>query len=160
MSAYLVPEKQISVLSKWYIANTNPSDRHCYNLLTSENITPKNSEDLAQVLATANIDSVNARYSDVMVIDPISDKKYIKDCMKGAEIRSIGGGIFRHDPDMDMEAASIWNLCENLDYQSCEVNDWVERDAYWLICMIKDRAAILGMRTREAKMTWGWVDAA
>ncbi len=162
MSAYLVPEKQISVLSKWYIANTKPSDRHCYNLLTSENITPKNSEDLAQVLATANIDSVNARYSDVMGIDPVSDKKYIKDCMKGAEIKVIHGGVIVwHDPDMEgIDAASIWNLCENLDYQSCEVDEWVEWDAYWLICMIKNRAAVLGMRTREAKMTWGWVDAA
>ena len=162
MSSYLVPEKQISVLSKWYIANTKPSDRHCYNLLTDANITPKSSEDLAQVLAIANIDSVNARYSDSSPVDPISDKKYIKDCMKGAEIKVIHGGVIVwHDPDMEgIDAASIWNLCENLDYQSCEVDEWVEWDAYWLICMIKNRAAKLGMRTREAKMTWGWVDAA
>lgn len=158
MSCYLVPEKQIIALSKWYFTNTQQSDRHCYNLLSEHRITPKSSEELAEVLARANVSSFNARYSEN---HPKSDGMYIKDCMTGAKIKSIGGGmIIMHDPDMDIDAASIWNLCDNLAYQSCEVDDWVKTDAYWLICMIKDRAATKGMRTSQAKMTWGWEDVA
>lgn len=154
MSAYLVPEKQIAVISKWYFTNTKLSDRHCYNPITNTSIKPKSSEELARVLATANILSINARYSED--VDP-TDSQYIEDCMIDAKIKTIGGGMMIiHDSDMDIDAASVWNLCCNLDYQSCEVDDWVESDAYWLIRMIKDRAAEKGMNTHSAKMTWGW----
>lgn len=155
MSCYLVPTKQISVLSKWYITNTHASDRHCYNLSTDVRITPKTSEELAEVLAMANVSSINARYSKN---DSARDAQYIKDCIKGAEIKVIHGGVIVwHDPDMEkIDVASIWNLCENLDYQSCEVEDWVKTDAFWLIRMIKDRATQIKMRTSEAKMRFGW----
>ena len=152
MSAYLVPEKQIAVISKWYFTNTKLSDRHCYNPITNTSIKPKSSEELARVLATANILSINARYSE-----DSEGSQYIEDCMIDAKIKTIGGGMMIiHDSDMDIDAASVWNLCCNLVYQSCEVDDWVESDAYWLIRMIKDRAAEKGMNTHSAKMTWGW----
>lgn len=156
MSAYLVPEKQIAVISKWYFTNTKLSDRHCYNPITNTSIKPKSSEELARVLATANILSINARYSE-----DSEGSQYIEDCMIDAKIKTIGGGMMIiHDSDMDIDAASVWNLCCNLVYQSCEVDDWVESDAYWLIRMIKDRAAEKGMSTSTAKMTWGWDEEA
>jgi hypothetical protein len=158
MSAYLVPEKQIAAISKWYFTNTKFSDRHCYNVLTDTRIELKESEELAMELAIANVMSINSRYSEN---NTTRDTQYIKDCMTAAEIETIGGGMMIvHDPDMDISAASIWNLCCNLNYQSCEVDDWIRSDAYWLIRAIKDRAAEKGMNTHSARMTWGWVDAA
>ena len=158
MSAYLVPEKQIAVISKWYFTNTKLSARHCYNPITNTLIKPKSSAELARVLATANVLSINARYPEDSDPDGI---QYIEHCMKDAKIKTIGGGmIIVHDSDMDIDAASVWNLCCNLDYQSCEVDDWVESDAYWLIRMIKDRAAEKGMNTHSAKMTLGWDEEA
>ena len=154
MSAYLVPEKQISVLSKWYFTNSSVRERFCYNQLSDRSIAPKSSEELAKVLAVANMESINARYDEGS--DPTTSP-YVSACMKDAEIKSMGGGIIIiHDPDMDIDAASVWNLCQNLEYQSCEVDDWIKTDAYWLIRMIKDRAAEKGLRTSQAKMTWGW----
>jgi hypothetical protein len=157
MSAYLVNPKEIGVISKWYITNTKFSDRHCYNVLTDTRIELKESEELAMILAIANVISINARYSEN---NTPKDAQYIKSCMTAAEIESIGGGmIVVHDPDMDISAASIWNLCCHLNYQSCEVDDWIHSDAYWLIRTIKDRAAEKGMNTHSAKMTWGWEEA-
>jgi len=157
MSAYLVNPKEIGVISKWYITNTKFSDRHCYNVLTDTRIELKKSEELAMILAIANVISINARYSEN---NTPKDAQYIKSCMTAAEIESIGGGmIVVHDPDMDISAASIWNLCCHLNYQSCEVDDWIHSDAYWLIRTIKDRAAEKGMNTHSAKMTWGWEEA-
>jgi len=160
MSAYLVPEKQIAAITKWYFMNTKPTDRRIYNMITDRPITTQTSNQLATILAQANVDSLTARYGDGLFDAEGNDKLFIEQCADLATIEKIGGVMTVHDPDCEIDPASMWNLCCNLDYQNCEVEDWEHTDAYWIIRKIMDRAAEKGLRTSQARMTWGWDETA
>ena len=164
MSAYLVPEKQIAVIARWFYENTRPDYREAYNLVTSKRIRFKQVSEIATILAQANVDSFIARYEG-RHISQQEHELYIKECAERShyphKVGMVDGKpMVIHDPSFDIDPASVWNLCSNLGYQSCEVNDWVCTDAYWIIHAIQNRAAELGMKTDSARMTWGWVDAA
>ena len=163
MSAYIVPEKQIAVIARWFYENTRPDYREAYNLVTSTRILFKQVSEIATILAQANVDSVATRYDHGLTTEA-EDRLYVKECAEMSKPKVMqhgaGGILLTRDPSFDIDPASVWNLCSNLGYQSCEVNDWVCTDAYWIIHAIQNRAAELGMKTDSAKMTWGWVDAA
>ena len=163
MSAYLVPEKQIAVIARWFYENTRPDYREAYNLVTSKRIRFKQVSEIATILAQANVDSFIARYEGQHTSQQ-EHELYIKECAEMSKPKVMqhgaGGILLTRDPAFDIDPASVWNLCSNLGYQSCEVNDWVCTDAYWIIRAIQNRAAELGMKTDSARMTWGWVDAA
>jgi len=163
MSAYLVPEKQIAVIARWFYENTRPDYREAYNPVASKRIRFKQVSDIATILAQANVDSIASRY-DHRFSSVVEDVLYVQNCAALSKPKVMqqgaGGILLTRDPSFDIDPASVWNLCSNLDYQSCEVNDWVCTDAYWIIRAIKNHAAELGMKTDSARMTWGWVDAA
>jgi hypothetical protein len=61
----------------------------------------------------------------------------------GAEVGACG-----------LTPADIYNMCCCLNYQSCEVNDWIESDAYWVIEGIKDAAS--RKMAGNAKVQWSY----
>ena len=163
MSAYLVPEKQIAVIARWFYENTRPDYREAYNAVASKRIRFKQVSEIATILAQANVDSVATRYDHGLTTEA-EDRLYVKECAEMSKPKVMqhgaGGILLTRDPSFDIDPASVWNLCCNLDYQSCEVEEWISTDAYWVIQEIKRRATEVGMNTESAKMTWGWVDAA
>ena len=163
MSAYLVHQKEIAVIARWFYENTRPDYREAYNAVASKRIRFKQVSEIATILAQANVDSFIARYEG-RHISQQEHELYIKECAEMSKPKVMqhgaGGILLTRDPSFDIDPASVWNLCSNLGYQSCEVNDWVCTDAYWIIHAIQNRAAESGMKTDSAKMTWGWVDAA
>ena len=163
MSAYIVPKMQIAVIARWFYENTRPDYREAYNAVASKRIRFKQVSEIATILAQANVDSVATRYDHGLTTEA-EDRLYVKECAEMSKPKVMqhgaGGILLTRDPAFDIDPASVWNLCSNLGYQSCEVNDWVCTDAYWIIRAIQNRAAELGMKTDDAKMTWEWVDAA
>ena len=164
MSAYIVPEKQIAVIARWFYENTRPDYREAYNLVTSTRILFKQVSEIATILAQANVDSFIARYEG-RHISQKEHEMFLSDCEDKAhyphKVGLVDGKpLVIRDPAFDIDPASLWNLCCNLDYQSGEVEEWISTDAYWVIQEIKRRATEVGMNTESAKMTWGWVDAA
>jgi hypothetical protein len=53
-----------------------------------------------------------------------------------------------------LSAADIWNMCQCLSYQSCEVDNWIETDAYWIIHNIQSVAA--REMASNAKIKWSY----
>ena len=163
MSAYLVHQKEIAVIARWFYENTRPDYREAYNAVASKRIRFKQVSEIATILAQANVDSVATRYDHGLTTEA-EDRLYVKECAEMSKPKVMqhgaGGILLTRDPSFDIDPASVWNLCCNLDYQSCEVEEWISTDAYWIIRAIKNHAAELGMKTDSAKMTWGWVDAA
>ena len=163
MSAYIVPKKQIAVIARWFYENTRPDYREAYNAVASKRIRFKQVSEIATILAQANVDSVATRYDHGLTTEA-EDRLYVKECAEMSKPKVMqhgaGGILLTRDPSFDIDPASVWNLCCNLDYQSCEVEEWISTDAYWIIRAIKNHAAELGMKTDSARMTWGWVDAA
>ena len=163
MSAYIVPKMQIAVIARWFYENTRPASRIVYNQITSKKMEFKQVREVATMLAQANVDSFIARYEG-RHISQQEHELYIKECAEMSKPKVMqhgaGGILLTRDPSFDIDPASVWNLCCNLDYQSCEVEEWISTDAYWVIQEIKRRATEVGMNTESAKMTWGWVDAA
>jgi len=53
-----------------------------------------------------------------------------------------------------MSDADIYNMAGCLEYQCCEVDDWIQTDAFWLIQKIKNAA---GMKMADnAKIKWNY----
>ena len=164
MSAYIVPKMQIAVIARWFYENTRPASRIVYNQITSKKMEFKQVREVATMLAQANVDSFIARYEG-RHISQKEHEMFLSDCEDKAhyphKVGLVDGKpLVIRDPAFDIDPASLWNLCCNLDYQSCEVEEWISTDAYWVIQEIKKRATEVGMNTESAKMTWGWVDAA
>ena len=82
--------------------------------------------DIALKLASANIVSVATRYPN----EPFggfleSDEamvEFMGDVAKEARINTMPGN-----------AAEMFRLAKTIEYQSCEVDNWVETDAYWIL---------------------------
>lgn len=138
MSAYLVNPNHINQIVSW--AKQPGRNINSYNPLTKERL-PETAEDMARCLALANLFSVKARYGDKDYTDDVC-LNYLND------VTDIVGKGF----DYYLTAADIYNMCSCLSYQSCEVDDWIKTDAYWLIHNIKSTAA--GMMARNAKQKW------
>ena len=160
MSAYIVPKMQIAVIARWFYENTRPDYREAYNAVASKRIRFKQVSEIATILAQANVDSFVARYEGRHMSHQELEL-YIKECAERShyphKVGLVDGKpLVIRDPAFDIDPASLWNLCCNLDYQSGEVEEWISTDAYWIIRAIKNHAAELGMKTDDAKMTWGW----
>jgi hypothetical protein len=59
----------------------------------------------------------------------------------------------------DLTAGDIYNMIRCLDYQSCEVDNWVETDAYWLLNTIKSAAANKMSETADVQWDFDAVSA-
>ena len=110
MSAYIVSPEQIQTIVTW--AQRNQS-------------LPYNStrEEIAKVLAEANISSVEYRYKDLSGTSARaftgceSNEAYVKECQE-------------EFPGPLPTATGVIKLINSLDYQSCEREDWEESLAY------------------------------
>lgn len=110
MSAYIVSPEQIQTIVTWAKRHDSLPCR----------ATP---EEIAKVLAEANISSVEYRYPDLIggsakaFLSVESNEEYIEECQ-----REFAGQL--------PNATGVIKLINSLDYQSCEREDWEESLAY------------------------------
>ena len=146
MSAYLVQPEHIAEMCKWAF-NRSSSYRdkpHCWNMVMGHEIkcgfgNTLEAHTAAEILARGNIESIEARYPNCP--DMLQDD--FMDLVVGLS-RKVG----RHH----LSAADIYNMCLCLNYQSCEVKDWVSKDAYWLIKAIMAEAS--RVMASGAQISW------
>ena len=123
MSAFLVTPEHISEIVKYA---KKKEFRYAYNCFTKEQIDcdPKN---IVKLLAQANIDSLIARYGD----NPKDYADFVNKCLDS----------FLTPGKADLGSGDIYNMLLCWNYQSCEVDNWYETDAYWLHVYLKDWVA-------------------
>ena len=152
MSAYLVEPQHINEIVKWAASPRQGGISYCYNLVTKEQIDcdPKK---MVETLAQANMDSLVARYGDAFNDDFVG---YIDECLDTLKYSTdgISVSLLTGVGSCDLKAEDIYNMVRCLDYQSCEVDNWVETDAYWLLNAIKDRAGY--KLSKNAEVSWSF----
>ena len=148
MSAYLVDSEHIAQIIYW--AKQPGKDTGGYNLYTKWEL-PRTAGGMAKCLANANIDSIKARYADAMGYSADDFAAYKLELFD--KLVKPGGIAKTMKPSM-LSAADIWNMCQCLSYQSCEVDNWIETDAYWLIHNIQSQAA--REMASNAKIKWSY----
>ena len=152
MSAHLVEPQHITEIVKW-ASNPQQGDvSHCYNLITKKQIDcdPKQ---MVMTLAQANMDSLVARYDDAFKDDFVG---YIDDCLDILQYSTDGASVslLTGVGSCDLKADDIYNMVRCLEYQSCEVDNWVETDAYWLLNAIRDMAG--SKLSKDANVSWSF----
>jgi len=138
MSAFMVDPEHINELVKWAKGSEQGNINFAYNLFHKKQIDIDVSS-MVNILAIGNINSMVARYGhEPKEYDHIIDecKRTIKRSTDGVSVSLITDcGLCSLSPE------DIYSMACCLDYQSCEVDNWIETDAYWLIRIIKDVAA-------------------
>ena len=144
MSAYLVDSEHIAQIIYWAKQPGRTIGR--YNIHTKEEL-DFSAYHMAANLAQANIDSLIARYGEKdaeFLLGDYTANEFKLECSHKAT---------NQKPSM-LSAADIWNMCQCLSYQSCEVDNWIETDAYWLIHNIQSQAA--REMASNAKIKWSY----
>ena len=148
MSAYLVSPEHIAEMCKWAF-NRSSSHRdkpYCWNMVMRHEIkcgfgNPLEAHTAAEILARGNIESIEARYPNCP--DMLQD-----------DFMDLVVGLSRKAGRQHLSAADIYNMCLCLDYQSCEVDNWVSKDAYWLIRAIMAKASRCMATALRAQISW------
>ena len=135
MSAFLVNANHIAEIVKF--AENNRFD-HAYNCATQTPI-DTDPKKLVALLAQANIDSLVARYGE----DPKDFDGFIEECLANLKWSTdgVGQSLLTGVGVCQLDAGDIYNMVTCWDYQSCEVDNWTETDAYWVGIRIKDIAS-------------------
>lgn len=148
MSAYLVSPEHIAEICKWaFNRSRSYRDRpHCINMVERREIrcgfhNPLEAHTAAEILARGNIESIEARYPNCP--DMLQD-----------DFMDLVVGLSRLAGRQHLSAADIYNMCLCLDYQSCEVENWVSKDAYWLITAIMAEASRVMASALKAQISW------
>ena len=148
MSAFLVNPEHIGQVVSWHFSQPM-HQTNFYNLHTRQEIKfidkqPKASQ-IAIMIAGANAASIKSRYPDNhhKIIGDLTD--YLAACSQAAR-----GGPQIQDP------ASIINMVNCLDYQSCEVENWQQSNAYWILKVIKDHATTKLVKLASTEDTIAW----
>ena len=139
MSAYLCEPSDFAALARYAKRPGNFSGFTPYNLVTKERIGGDGRDmtvvDIALKLASANIVSVTTRYPTRPFggfLDSDEDMvKFLGEVAASARESAFPGS-----------AAEMYRLAKTIEYQSCEVESWVETDAYWILNRIKDDCAM------------------
>ena len=158
MSAFIVNPEHIAALAAYTQAPGNHA--HCYNIFTKKEIF-NGVENFCKVLAQANVKSVHTKYKDLnqgAIQGGDIDKDFLQDmmifpdeCIKALEKFK---GLMGMYGTVHMSDADIYNMAGCLEYQCCEVDDWIQTDAFWLIQKIKNAA---GMKMADnAKIKWNY----
>ena len=154
MSAYLVSPQHIVEIVKWAKCPQQGDLSHVYNQITKKEI-DCDAESLIEILSLANIQSLVARYGEQAEVEyeGYNDKcksilKYSTDGVSVSLLSGIGS--------CDLNADDIYNMVRCLNYQSCEVSNWVETDAYWLLNSIQDKAG--SKMSKDANIQWSFED--
>tara|TARA_B100001057_G_C22616755_1_gene858797 strand:- start:127 stop:672 length:546 start_codon:yes stop_codon:yes gene_type:complete len=147
MSAYLVQPEHIAEICKWaFSGRVHIDNPHCWNMVEHREIKCGFDKSLeahtaAEILARGNIESIEARYPDSP--DMLQD-----------DLIDVAVGLSRKVGRHQLSAADIYNMCLCLDYQSCEVENWVTKDAYWLIRAIMAKASRVMASALRAQISW------
>lgn len=146
MSAFLVNPKHIAEIVKYA---HKKEFKYAYNCFTKKPIDcdPKN---MVKLLAQANIDSLVARYG----VDPNDYANYVDECLDLLKYSTKGGGVslLTGVGYCELWSNDIYNMLCCWNYQSCEVDNWFETDAYWLHVYLKDLAA--RKMAKDAVVQW------
>ena len=139
MSAYLCDPADFVALARY--AKRPCNGFNGYNLFTKERIGGDDGElnvrDIALKLATANICSVAYRYPREPFGGFLKNEEEMVEfmCEVAQKARKSGLGVI---PPSDSEA---FMLAARVEYQSCERDDWIEQDAYWILQSIQNDAS-------------------
>jgi hypothetical protein len=149
MSAYLVKPEHIGELIKWI--KSPRKHMNGYNIYTKEEM-DTSAEGLVKTLAKANIDSLVSRYGD----NSEEYKEFSEECLKDLKTSRHGISLFGKSNigHSHLDAKSIWNMAQCLEYQSCEVDNWIETDAYWILSHIQTEAGRI--MASEANVGWSY----
>ena len=108
---------------------------------------------MIEILSLANIESLVARYGEQAEVEYEGYEDKCKSILKystdGASVSLLTGV-----GSCDLKADDIYNMVRCLEYQSCEVDNWVETDAYWLLNAIRDMAG--SKLSKDAKVSWSF----
>ena len=150
MSAYLVNTDHIAEIVKF--AHNNKFN-HAYNCSTKSSI-DTDPEKLVALLAQANIDSLVARYDE----NPRDFNGFIEQCLSNLKHSTDGfsQSLLSGVGCCQLGADDIYNMIKCWEYQSCEVDNWFETDAYWVSVYLKDIAA--RKLAENAKVQWEFVN--
>jgi hypothetical protein len=153
MSAYLVSPQHIVEIVKWAKCPQQGDLSHVYNQITKKEI-DCDAEQMVIILAQANIDSLVARYKD----DQNEYQSIFQDCLDILKYSTDGVSVslLSGIGSCDLNADDIYNMVRCLNYQSCEVSNWVETDAYWLLNSIQDKAG--SKMSKDANIQWSFED--
>ena len=135
MSAFLVNANHIAEIVKF--AENNRFD-HAYNCATQTPI-DTDPKKLVALLAQANIDSLVARYGE----DPKDFDGFVEECLANLKWSTDGASqsLISGVGVCQLGADDIFNMINCWNYQSCEVDNWFETDAYWVHVYLKDIAS-------------------
>jgi len=151
MSAYLVEPQHITEIVKW-ASNPQRNLSHVYNQITKKEI-DCDAESLIEILSLANIQSLVARYGEQAEVEY---EGYVDKCKNIIAYQNDYDYISTIDKRgmSNLKAEDIYNMVRCLEYQSCEVHDWVHTDAYWLLNAIRDKAG--SKMSEDANVPWNF----
>ena len=152
MSAYLVEPQHITEIVKWASNPQQGNLSHVYNQITKKEI-DCDAESLIEILSLANIQSLVARYGEQAEVEY---EGYVDKCKSILKYSTDGASfsLLTGVGSCDLKAEDIYNMVRCLEYQSCEVHDWVHTDAYWLLNAIRDMAG--SKMSKDAEVQWSF----
>jgi hypothetical protein len=91
------------------------------------------------LLAWANIESVKHRYGDTRSARDIQTKADNSEWILAINhLIGVGDSTFSEDWNMVDQLPQLIKMCDCLDYQSSEVDDYYQSDQYFLLAKIKE----------------------
>ena len=153
MSAYLVSPQHIVEIVKWAKCPQQGDLSHVYNQITRKEI-DCDAESLIEILL-ANINSLVARYGEKAEVD-FEYEGYVDKCKSILKYSTDGVAVslLSGVGSCDLNADDIYNMVRCLEYQSCEVSNWIETDAYWLLVSIHNSAG--SKMSKDANIQWSF----
>jgi hypothetical protein len=141
MSAYVCSEAQFKALAIFAVLKTHGS----------LNVDPRY-VDGAKDVSGQPVHVIATRYAAILLAENVRSVRcrYADDVGDYDEIQITDSDILRRRA---FPAVVILKLCQNLNYQSCESDDWEKTNAYALLQDIKDAAIRLLPGYEEAP--WG-----
>ena len=154
MSAYLVSPQHIVEITKWAKCPQQGDLSHVYNQITRKEI-DCDAESLIEILSLANINSLVARYGEKAEVD-FEYEGYVDKCKSILKYSTDGVAVslLSGVGSCDLNADDIYNMVRCLEYQSCEVSNWIETDAYWLLVSIHNSAG--SKMSKDANIQWSF----
>ena len=152
MSAYLVEPQHMTEIVKWASNPQQGNLSHVYNQITKKEI-DCDAESLIEILSLANIQSLVARYGEQAEVEY---EGYVDKCKSILKYSTDGASVslLTGVGCCELKAEDIYNMVRCLEYQSCEVHDWVHTDAYWLLNAIRDMAG--SKMSEDANVPWSF----
>jgi len=154
VSAYLVSPQHITEIVKWAKCPQQGDLSHVYNQITRKEI-DCDAESLIEILSLANINSLVARYGEKAEVD-FEYEGYVDKCKSILKYSTDGVAVslLSGVGSCDLNADDIYNMVRCLEYQSCEVSNWIETDAYWLLVSIHNSAG--SKMSKDANIQWSF----